>query len=104
MSQKSLGERLRRGGAIAALGAITSVGAIAVGAAPAEAACKYSYLAGGAEYGAYAYAETADCSWISRSYARHGGTAVLSGWYTVSSYARVDIGYNTSWAARNDFA
>jgi hypothetical protein len=95
---------MRRSGVIAAAGVLAGLGAVTVGVLPAEAACKYSYLAGGASYGAYAYAETADCSWISRSYARHGGVSVLSNWAAVSSSARVDIGYNTSWAARNDFA
>jgi hypothetical protein len=104
MSRKSLGQRMRRGGVIAAVGTLAGLGTITVGVLPAEAACKYSYLAGGAEYGAYAYAETADCSWISRSYARHGNVSRLSNWATVSSSARVDIGYDPSWAARNDFA
>ncbi|GAB3277947.1 hypothetical protein GCM10027589_03890 [Actinocorallia lasiicapitis] len=96
--------RLRKTGVALLIGAATTSGAIALTSAPAEASCKYSYLQGGAEYGAYAYAETNDCSWISNSYARHGGTSISSGWYTGSSWARVDIGYNTSWQATNYFA
>ncbi|SEG82474.1 hypothetical protein SAMN04489712_11531 [Thermomonospora echinospora] len=103
MSRENSSRRIRRAAALAVIGAVAGLGTAVVGVLPAEAACRYSYLAGGAEYGAYAYAETADCAWISRSYARHGNVATLSGWYPVSSFARVDIGYHPSWEARNEF-
>ncbi|GIJ48444.1 hypothetical protein Val02_53300 [Virgisporangium aliadipatigenens] len=72
-------------------------------ASPAQAYCKYSYLSVGSAY-AEAYAQTADCSWQSRSYARHG--SLVSGWTawaTVSSHAFADQGTASSAYAENQF-
>lgn len=104
-STRGLKTRLRTKAA-AGLGAAgllvaASAASIAV-ASPAQAACAYDYTSHGVN-SSYAEAETRDCSYWSNSYAQHGGDAIYSGWYSISSWARADSGFSFSHNADNFF-
>jgi hypothetical protein len=101
---KRTGLRRRFGSAAAAVGLALglSVAGVMV-AGPAQAACKYSLLDAGYYY-SYAYANTADCSWQSRSLAQHGAQNTgWTSWTTQWSEAYADDGVSNSWTAANQF-
>lgn len=85
---------------VAALGFLLGAGAIA--ASPAQAACASDYRSAGFN-GSRAEAHTEDCAYWSNSYAQHGGTSIWSGWYSAWSRASADVGVSFSYAARNVF-
>ncbi|GAA3747115.1 hypothetical protein GCM10022225_33620 [Plantactinospora mayteni] len=95
------GLRTKLAGGLGAAGLL--VAASLAMASPAQAACAYDYTSHGFN-SSYAEAETADCSYWSNSYAQHGGSAIYSGWYSVSSWARADVGVSFSHNADNFFS
>jgi hypothetical protein len=93
----------RAAASLTALGLALGIGAGSVAtASPAQAACKSSEWRATVAY-ARAHANTEDCAWESRSYARHGGIRELTPWFSGSSSAFASVGFSTKFEAWNEF-
>jgi hypothetical protein len=96
--------RNRVGTGLATAGLVTAAAAAGLAvASPAQAACASDYRYTSI-FSSYAEAHTEDCSYWSNSYARHGGVAIWSGWYSGSSWASASSGVSFSYYAANYFA